>query len=124
MTEHGPGPMVEPPLLVTPHQHRHQQMLDATGKDRITGSWILYVIQFLREASKIMDGAWSRHGCHRSARNIPVRRNCQHTDPQLFGPYPLNAPGNVVVQAPVGDLKLLSAKDVYSRFQRARARFK
>jgi ADP-heptose:LPS heptosyltransferase len=45
------------------------------------------------------------------------------TDPQLFGPYPLNAPGNVVVQAPVGDLKLLSAKDVYTRFQRARARF-
>ena len=26
-------------------------------------------------------------------------------------------------QAPVGDLKLLSAKDVYARFQRARARF-
>jgi ADP-heptose:LPS heptosyltransferase len=45
------------------------------------------------------------------------------TDPQLFGPYPLNAPTNVVVQAPVGDLKLLSAKDVYTRFQRARARF-
>jgi heptosyltransferase I len=45
------------------------------------------------------------------------------TDPQLFGPYPLNAPSNVVVQAPVGDLKLLSAKDVYLRFQRARARF-
>lgn len=46
------------------------------------------------------------------------------TDPRLFGPYPLNAPGNAVVQAPVGDLKLLSAKDVYARFQRARARFK
>ncbi len=45
------------------------------------------------------------------------------TDPQLFGPYPLNAPTNVVVQAPVGDLKLLSAKEVYTRFQRARARF-
>ena len=45
------------------------------------------------------------------------------TDPRLFGPYPLNAPSNVVVQAPVGDLKLLSAKDVYSRFNRARARF-
>jgi hypothetical protein len=30
----------------------------------------------------------------------------------------------VVVQAPVGDLKLLSAKDVYSRFLKARARFK
>ena len=46
------------------------------------------------------------------------------TDPRLFGPYPLNGPTNFVVQAPVGDLKLLSAKDVYSRFQRARARFK
>lgn len=46
------------------------------------------------------------------------------TDPRLFGPYPLKAPGNVVVQAPVGDLKLLSAKDVYARFQRARARFR
>lgn len=45
------------------------------------------------------------------------------TDPRLFGPYPPKAPGNVVVQAPVGDLKLLSAKDVYARFQRARARF-
>ncbi len=46
------------------------------------------------------------------------------TDPRLFGPYPLTAPSNVVVQAPVGDLKLLSAKDVYARFQKARARFK
>ena len=46
------------------------------------------------------------------------------TDPRRFGPYPLNAPGNFVIQAPVGDLKLLSAKEVYSKFQRARARFK
>jgi ADP-heptose:LPS heptosyltransferase len=46
------------------------------------------------------------------------------TDPQLFGPYPLNGPTNFVVQAPVGDLKLLAAKEVYSRFQKARARFK
>jgi heptosyltransferase-1 len=46
------------------------------------------------------------------------------TDPRLFGPYPLNAPTNVVVQAPVGDLKLLSAKEVFSRFHRAQARLK
>jgi ADP-heptose:LPS heptosyltransferase len=45
------------------------------------------------------------------------------TDPRLFGPYPLNAPTNVVVQAPVGALKLLSAKEVYARFQKARDRF-
>ncbi|MFI5357927.1 MAG: glycosyltransferase family 9 protein [Opitutales bacterium] len=41
------------------------------------------------------------------------------TDPQQFGPYPLNAPTNLVVQAPVGDLKLLPAKEVYARFLRA-----
>jgi heptosyltransferase-1 len=46
------------------------------------------------------------------------------TDPRLFGPYPLTAPTNVVIQAPVGDLKLLSAKEVFSRFHRAQARFK
>jgi ADP-heptose:LPS heptosyltransferase len=45
------------------------------------------------------------------------------TDPRLFGPYPLSAPTNFVVQAPVGDLKLLTAKDVFARFQQARARF-
>ncbi len=45
------------------------------------------------------------------------------TDPRLFGPYPLSSPTNFVVQAPVGDLKLLPARDVFARFQRARARF-
>jgi len=40
------------------------------------------------------------------------------TDPQLHGPYPLNSPTNYVIQAPVGDLRLLSAKDAYARFQR------
>jgi len=40
------------------------------------------------------------------------------TDPRLFGPYPLNRPTNHVVQAPVGDLRLLTAKDVYARFAR------
>ncbi len=45
------------------------------------------------------------------------------TDPRLFGPYPLTSPTNFVVQAPVGDLKLLSAKDVYARFLKARVRF-
>ena len=40
------------------------------------------------------------------------------TDPRLFGPYPLSRPGNHVVQAPVGDLRLLAVKDVFARFQR------
>lgn len=44
------------------------------------------------------------------------------TDPRISGPYPLEAPTNVVIQAPVGDMKLLTARDVYVRFQRARNR--
>ncbi len=40
------------------------------------------------------------------------------TDPRLFGPYPLSSPTNHVVQAPVGDLRLLTARDVYTRFAR------
>ncbi len=46
------------------------------------------------------------------------------TDPRQFGPYPLNAPTNFIVQAPVGDLKLLSVKEVQARFQRALAKAK
>jgi ADP-heptose:LPS heptosyltransferase len=44
------------------------------------------------------------------------------TDPRVSGPYPLSAPTNVVVQAPVGDMKLLTAREVFLRFERARAR--
>jgi ADP-heptose:LPS heptosyltransferase len=44
------------------------------------------------------------------------------TDPRVCGPYPLNAPTNVVVQAPVRDMKLLTARDVFLRLQQASAR--
>jgi ADP-heptose:LPS heptosyltransferase len=44
------------------------------------------------------------------------------TDPRNYGPYPMGGPLNHVIQAPVGDLKLLSVKDVYTRFQRIRSR--
>lgn len=41
------------------------------------------------------------------------------TDPRQFGPYPLRSARNFVIQAPVGDLRLLPAKDVFARFKRA-----
>lgn len=44
------------------------------------------------------------------------------TDPVLYGPYPLNGAGNLVVQAPASNLKLLQAKEVYARFLKADAR--
>jgi heptosyltransferase-1 len=40
------------------------------------------------------------------------------TDPRSFGPYPLSGPTNHIIQAPVGNLKLLSVKDVFAKFQR------
>ena len=40
------------------------------------------------------------------------------TDPQQYGPYPLKSPTNFVIQAPVGDLRLLSAKEVFYLFNR------
>ena len=59
-----------------------------------------------------------------AALNVKVLGIFGPTDPRLFGPYPLNGPTNFVIQAPVGDLKMLTAKDVYARFQRILARFK
>jgi len=43
------------------------------------------------------------------------------TDPRQYGPYPLKAPTNYSIQAPVGDLKLLSAKEVFYLFNRIEA---
>lgn len=43
------------------------------------------------------------------------------TDPRQFGPYPLKSPTNYAIQAPVGDLHLLSAKEVFALFNRIEA---
>jgi ADP-heptose:LPS heptosyltransferase len=43
------------------------------------------------------------------------------TDPRQYGPYPLKSPTNYVIQAPVGDLHLLSAKEVLTLFNRIEA---
>ena len=44
------------------------------------------------------------------------------TDPRLYGPYPVGAPSNHVIQAPVGDLRMLPVRDVFNRFQKIRGR--
>lgn len=43
------------------------------------------------------------------------------TDPRQYGPYPLKSPKNYAIQAPLGDLKLLSAKEVFHLFNRIEA---
>jgi heptosyltransferase-1 len=43
------------------------------------------------------------------------------TDPRQYGPYPIKSPTNYAIQAPVGDLNLLSAKEVFFLFNRIEA---
>lgn len=43
------------------------------------------------------------------------------TDPRQYGPYPIKSPTNYAIQAPVGDLNLLSAKEVFYLFNRIEA---
>ena len=43
------------------------------------------------------------------------------TDPRRTGPYPLKSSTNYAIQAPVGDLNLLSAKEVFYLFNRIEA---
>jgi heptosyltransferase I len=43
------------------------------------------------------------------------------TDPRQYGPYPLRTPTNFTIQAPVGDLRLLAAKEVFYLFNRIEA---
>lgn len=40
------------------------------------------------------------------------------TDPRISGPYPAKTPTNYTIHAPVGDLNLLSAKEVFYLFSR------
>lgn len=51
-----------------------------------------------------------------AALGVPTLGIFGPTDPQLFGPYPLTGATNHVIQAPVGNLSMLTAKDVYARF--------
>jgi len=43
------------------------------------------------------------------------------TDPRQYGPYPLKSPRNYAIQAPLGDLNLLTAKEVFHLFTRIEA---
>jgi ADP-heptose:LPS heptosyltransferase len=53
-----------------------------------------------------------------AAMGVPTLGIFGPTDPLLFGPYPLNCATNHVIQAPLGNLKMLTAKDVYQRFSK------
>lgn len=53
-----------------------------------------------------------------AAMGVPTLGIFGPTDPRLYGPFPLTAPTNHVAQAPIGNLKLLTAREVYARFKR------
>lgn len=57
-----------------------------------------------------------------AALGVPTLGIFGPTDPRVAGPYPLTSPCHEVVQAPVGNMKLLTAKEVYRRWTKAAAR--
>jgi hypothetical protein len=48
--------MIEAPRIVESHRERGEQGLDALGENRISGRWILHLIQLAREPAKVVDG--------------------------------------------------------------------
>lgn len=57
-----------------------------------------------------------------AALGVPTLGVFGPSDPRIWGPYPLEAASNHWIQAPVGNLRILQAKEVYARFQLLEAR--
>ncbi len=53
-----------------------------------------------------------------AALQVPLLAIFGPADPQVFGPYPLRAPTHHIVQAPLGDVRLLTVKEVLGRFRK------
>jgi len=77
MAGHGSGSMIESPLLVKADGDRGEEGLNPACKDRITGRWILDLVERGWKSSKIMDCPWNRHHRNGRAGNIPMGRDHQ-----------------------------------------------
>jgi ADP-heptose:LPS heptosyltransferase len=53
-----------------------------------------------------------------AALGIPLLAILGASDRQVLGPYPLRSATSHVIQAPIGDVRLLSVKDVLARFRK------
>ncbi|HEU5078596.1 MAG TPA: glycosyltransferase family 9 protein [Opitutaceae bacterium] len=56
-----------------------------------------------------------------AALQVPVLAILGRSDPEVLGPYPYRGATNHAIQAPLGDLRLLSVKDVFARFKKLQA---
>lgn len=73
MHEHRPSPVIESPSVVEGDRQRREQLLDATGKLRVTRRGILHPKQFRRKAAEIMNCLRRSADRHAGFRHIPVR---------------------------------------------------
>jgi ADP-heptose:LPS heptosyltransferase len=91
---------------------RSDQFLNLTGNTSVVSLPALV----RRAASVITNESGPMHLA--AALGVPLLAIFGAADPQIYGPYPLRSPTNHVVQAPLGDLRLLTVKDVLARFRR------
>ncbi len=82
----------------------------------ITGSTSLFTLPVLiqRAAWVIANDSGPLHLA--AALSVPTLGIFGPSDPRIWGPYPSSAPTNHSLHAPVGNLQILQAKEVYARF--------
>src|SRR5580700_1879349 len=77
VAKHGPGAVVEPPILFQFNRQGSEQLLHTTGQVGITGRWIFHFIQLSWKSAEVVDRAGSSvHGYSRTG-HIPMGRNAQ-----------------------------------------------
>ncbi|WP_404422569.1 glycosyltransferase family 9 protein [Nibricoccus sp. IMCC34717] len=101
--------------------HRYLDFRNAPGPDRflnLTDSTSLVALPAMirNAACVIANDSGPMHLA--AALGVPTFGIFGPSDPRRYGPWPLNDPKHHVVVAPVGNLRMLPAREVYNRFTR------
>ncbi|MDX2187434.1 MAG: glycosyltransferase family 9 protein [Opitutaceae bacterium] len=101
--------------------HRYLDFKHAPGPDKflnLTDSTSLVALpSMIRNASFVIaNDSGPMHLA--AALGVPTFGIFGPSDPRRYGPFPLNDPRHHVVVAPVGNLRMLSAREVFNRFVR------
>src|SRR6185369_17909 len=67
--------MIQSPPFIENDWQRSEQLLYSSRKFRVSGRWILNLVQRARESSKVVDRPGSSADSNRSSGNIPMRRD-------------------------------------------------
>lgn len=101
--------------------HRYLDFKNPPGPDRflnLTDSTSIVALPAMIRSASLVISNDSGPMHLAAALGVPTVAIFGSSDPRRYGPYPLNDPKHQVIIAPVGNLKLLSARDVYNRVAR------